>query len=213
MPPPSEESPALKKFRKSMIMDFDKWHDGIGYDMATFATLSDEEKQIIIREICAKGKNLDWRDMEVLKYDKSAASFDQLRDVLAGGSCQERAHALSDLYDMGKMTDSVFDVQLAHILDDVAEKDDLTMPLLLVDENAGPHTRAALERGVRQRPEIALHFAAKLLDIAGLGGPTTAGFNPKYRPTLLKLLPKQDPAERRQAIEQVFAWLGSKGET
>jgi hypothetical protein len=209
-PLPPEESPALKKFRDSMIMDFDKWKEGTGYDMATFATLQDAEKQIVIKEIRGKNKSeLDWRDMEVLKYDNSKESFDHLRDMLVDGTCDQRAHALSDLYDMNRMNDSAFDVQLSHILDDVTDDDGVTATLLLVDEDAGPKTREALERGVRERPDIALHYAAKLLDIAGLADDNTAAFDPKLRPTLLKLLPSEKPSERAKAIELVFTWLGS----
>ena len=206
---PPEPSPAMKKFRDSMVMDMEKWREGIGYDMDTFATLRDEEKQIIIKEIRAKGGgDLDWRDMEVLKYDNSKESFDHLRDVLADGTCNQRAHALSDLYDMGRMNDSVFDVQLSHILDDVTDGDGVTQTLLLVDKDCGPKTREALERGVRERPDIALHYAAALLDLQDLRD-DMAAFDPKFRPTLLKLLPSEDPAIRAKAIEQVFAWLGS----
>jgi hypothetical protein len=207
-PRPPEPSDALKKFRSSMIMDLEKWREGIGYDMDAFAAMTDDEKQAVIAEIREK-KPLDWRDMEVLKFDNSKDSFDRLRDVLATGSCEERAHALGDLYEMGRMNDSVFDHKLADILNDLTDGDGMTAALLLLQTHCGPKTRAALEKGVRERPDIALHFAAELLDLEGLSD-DMAAFDPKFRPTLLKLLPDEPEEERKKAIEQVFAWLGSK---
>ena len=55
--------------------------------------------------------------MEVLRLDGGHESFERLRDVLARGSVEERAHALGELIEMGKMSGSVPDVQLAHVLD------------------------------------------------------------------------------------------------
>jgi membrane protease subunit (stomatin/prohibitin family) len=132
-----------------------------------------------------------WRDMEVLGRDNSTEAFDRLRDELAGGSAATRAWALREVNAAGRMTPSVFDRKLGQLLDDVTVEDGLTPALLLAGPEPGPHTRAALERGVRERPEVALHFAAALLDLAGLGGGDTAAFNPRFRPTLLKLLPNE----------------------
>ena len=206
-PRPPEPSEALKKFRGSMIMDYEKWKEGIGYDMDAFAAMTDEEKQTVLSEIREKN-SLDWRDMEVLKVDNSKVSFDRLRDVLASGTCDARAHALDDLYDMGRMNDSVFDWKLAEILDDVTDNDGVTASLLLVQQRCGPKTREALQKGVRERPDIALHYASALLDLEGLSD-DMAAFDPKFRPTLLKLLPDEPEEVRAKAIEQVFAWLGS----
>jgi hypothetical protein len=192
-----------------MVIGLDQWRDGIGYDMKAFVAMRADEQEAVVNEIRSKGKgNLDWRDMEVLGFENSSESFDRLRDELVGGSADNRAKALRELNAAGRMTASVFDNKLAQVLDDVAIDDGLTQALMLAaDEAAGERTRAALERGVRERPRVALHFAAALLDLAGLGGPTTAGFNPRFRPTLLKLLPDEPAASREAAIAQVFAWL------
>jgi hypothetical protein len=211
-PQPEPPSAACETFRKSMILGFDECHDGVGYDLAAFDAMRPDEKDAVVREIRAKGKgNLDWRDMEVLGRENSSDSFDRLRDELVGGSADNRAKAMRELRAAGRMADAVFDNKLAQLLDDVTEDDGLTQALLLVGDQPGERTLKALERGVRERPDIALHFAAALLDIAKLSN-DMAAFDPKIRPTLLKLLADEPAAERETAIEQVFAWLTDAGD-
>jgi len=200
-------SPAHDKFRKSMNLDYEAWREGTPYDMEAFAEMTDAEKQAVIKETKAKGKgDLDWRDMEILAHDNSNDSFDRLRDELVGGSADTRAKALRQLYAMKRMNRAVYDLKLSQILDDVTSDDGVTSSLLRVDEYCGEHTRMALLRGVRDRPDVALHFAANLMDQAGLSN-DMAAFDPKFRPTLLKLLPDEKPEVRAAALKQVFEWL------
>lgn len=207
-PTPAAPSAACVKFRKSMILDFDAWHDGTGYDMAAFAEMTDAEKAQILSEIKGKGNGeIDWRDMEVLGHDNSRESFDRLRDELVGGSADQRAKALSKLYDMKRMNDAVFDINLSRILDDVTHQDGTVWSLMCVDRHCGENTRKALLRGTRDRPDIAIHFASKLMDLANLSN-DMAAFDPKFRPTLLKLLPDQPDDVRQDAMQKVWAWLG-----
>jgi hypothetical protein len=110
------DSEAYERFLKSTNIGYEQWHDGIGYDLDAFAQMTLEEKERVVRDFRAKG-SLDWRDMEILKLSGDRESFDKLRDVLATGSIDERASALRELIDMGKMSGSVPDVQLAHVLD------------------------------------------------------------------------------------------------
>jgi hypothetical protein len=208
--PPSE---AFEKFRKSKSIGYEEWHDGIGYDLDAFDAMRPDERERVVADIRAQGKGqLDWRDMEVLGRDNSKASFDRLRDELVGGSVTNRAHALDEINSMGRMTPSVFDNKLAQLLDDVTDDDGVTQTLLLVGDEPGPKTKAALKRGMRERPDVALHFASQLLDAAGLSD-DIAAFDPKFRPTLLKLLPDEPDDVREAALQQVMAWLEQAGRT
>jgi hypothetical protein len=61
-----EPSPALLRFRSSMMLDYDKWKDGEPYDIAALTQITLEEARQLADEIAAKGK-LDWRDVEALR--------------------------------------------------------------------------------------------------------------------------------------------------
>ena len=60
-------SEAYQLFLDSMIMNFDRWHDGIGYDLEALKRLGSEEQASIEERLI---KNLeqagDWRDVEAL---------------------------------------------------------------------------------------------------------------------------------------------------
>ena len=60
-------SEAYQQFLDSMVMNFDKWHDGIGYDLEILRQLEPEERasieELLIRNLEDGG---DWRDVEAL---------------------------------------------------------------------------------------------------------------------------------------------------
>lgn len=57
----------VKSFFDSMVMDFDKWKDGIGYDVELISRMNDEQRQEVERQILSKGVD-DWRDLEALDW-------------------------------------------------------------------------------------------------------------------------------------------------
>ncbi|MEP7211031.1 MAG: hypothetical protein ABI740_09365 [Alphaproteobacteria bacterium] len=63
---PASESDALIRFRKSMVMDFDKWHDGLPYDIDALTQITRVEADQLTNELVAKS-SLDWRDVEALR--------------------------------------------------------------------------------------------------------------------------------------------------
>lgn len=201
-------SPAYETFRKSMTLDFDAIREGTGYDMDAFDAMTAEEKVGFVKDILARGPEpLNWRDMEVLSHENSREAFDRLRDELVGRSCDQQSKALRFLFQAERrMGEAVFDNMLGRILDAVTSDDGVTQSLICVDMHCGPKTRAALDRGMRERPDVAIHFACKLLNLAEVAD-DWVDFDPKYRPTLIKLLPGSTPAERADALAKVDQWL------
>ena len=92
-------------------------------------------------EICAR-QTLDWRDMEVLRVHNGPESFDRLREALASGGIEERAYALAELIKTGRMSSSVPDFQLSHVLDELTEIRGLTIALQVARDHAGVRGRA-----------------------------------------------------------------------
>ena len=60
-------SEAYQLFLDSMVMDFDKWHDGTGYDLEALGQLGPEERasieELLIGNLEDGG---DWRDLQAL---------------------------------------------------------------------------------------------------------------------------------------------------
>jgi hypothetical protein len=61
----SDPNTALGQFERSMVMDYQKWHDGDGYDMAALKAATAEERAAIETMLLNRGAQ-DWRDVEAL---------------------------------------------------------------------------------------------------------------------------------------------------
>ena len=60
-------SEAYKLFLDSMVMDFEKWHDGTGYDLEVLGRLEPEERASIEKLLIGKLEHGgDWRDLQAL---------------------------------------------------------------------------------------------------------------------------------------------------
>jgi len=198
------DSEFFQQFQKSRNIGYEQWHDGVGYDLEAFAAMSPEEKESVLSELRSKA-TLDWRDMEVLALDENRASFDKLRDVLASGSIDERASALRSLIDMGKLAESVCDFQLSHVLDDIDGIPGMTIGLQLAQEHAGPMSNAALLRGARDRPGVAVNFAGMICYLAGASDDE---FDWNLRPLFLKMGEGETDAVRKDGFAELCKLVG-----
>jgi hypothetical protein len=198
------DSEAFQRFQKSKNIGYEQWHDGEGYDLDAFAEMLPEEKDRAVSEILARG-GLDFRDMEVLAMHGDRASFDRLRDVLASGTIEERASALRSLIDMGKMQASVCDFQLSHVLDDINGIEGMTVALRIAEGHAGPMSNAALLRGARDRPGVAVHFAGMACYLAGASDDE---FDWNLRPLFLKMGEGETDSVRAAAFAELCKWIG-----
>ncbi len=66
MPSSPTPTPAYDRFKCSTLIDYDAWREGTPYDIAALAEVTDEERDRLTDELCAKG-TLDWRDVEALR--------------------------------------------------------------------------------------------------------------------------------------------------
>ena len=75
----------MSRFIESMKIDYEKWHDGIGYDLKALAEANREEREKIER-ILVNRNPLNWRDIEALATLDSHKARSTLRYALQGGS-------------------------------------------------------------------------------------------------------------------------------
>ena len=83
-PAPKVES-AMDRFRESMVGTYDRWHDGIGYDIAIFETATPDELVEIENLLLSRSVD-DWRDVEALAALDSPRARMALRKALQSSS-------------------------------------------------------------------------------------------------------------------------------
>lgn len=158
-------SPLVDRFRESMIMNHERWHDGAGYDLALLATASVEDRAAIESLLLSRGLQ-DWRDVEALAALGTPTSLGRLRQAYDDGDPRTRAMILahaSGQFSTEERTDAI-----VAALEDEAAADHLTQVMLEVEEHHPPRVMAALLRGVRTRDaRTAGEFAMMLLFLHG----------------------------------------------
>jgi len=72
-PPPTPPQPKVydpaprSEFAASMVIDYEKWHDGIGYDLTQIPLMSPEQRKDLEAELILKLRDQgEWRDVEAL---------------------------------------------------------------------------------------------------------------------------------------------------
>jgi hypothetical protein len=74
----------VSRFIESMKIDYEKWHDGIGYDLEALAEANKEERKALERILVNKNP-LDWRDIEALALLDTPGARQALTIAVLGG--------------------------------------------------------------------------------------------------------------------------------
>jgi hypothetical protein len=189
-----------------MEMNYEKWHDGIGYDIgliekATPEELVDLERFLVNRPVS------DWRDVEALAALNSPRARVLLRKTLKSKDHELRV-AVTDYASDLVSEDERIDTLLA-ALEGSEIYGGLTQALLQVEEFHPPQVIDALLRGVLARDgETAVHFSAMLMF---LHGKAETSFDWDKRPFFLKFHTGVR-AEREAAFRELCKKIGVKAD-
>jgi len=188
---------AVSRFRQSMVMDYEKWHDGIGYDLSVLAAATPAERAQIEGLLVARGVS-DWRDAEALAALDSPAARAVLEDALRSGSTEIRLAVTRHAPDVGSDEQRVSSLVAA--LETTELFGGLSQALDEVPDIHPQRVLDALFRGALQRSgEVAVHFAAML---CFLHGKADEPFDWNQRPFFLRF-----HTEVRSEREAVFREL------
>lgn len=206
-PPPLPPLPqpavsAVDQFRASMMIDYGKWHDGEGYNLAILKTATPEELAAIEEIILAHGTD-DWRDVEALAALDSPRARVALRKALKSSNHEVRLavsrHAPSLLSDDERTASLVTAIQGAKIYGG------LTQALLQIESYHPQPIIDALLRGLLTTSGAnAVHFAAMLMFIHGQA---KTAFDWNQRPFFLKFN-SDDGAQRATLLRELCAKIG-----
>jgi len=198
----AESSDPVRRFLDSMIIDYEKWHDGIGYDLDALGAMSDSQRRSV-ESTLIHHEPRDWRDIEALARIDSPAARAAVEAALKSSDPKVRQEAMRHTADKADSNDreKLIIRSLRH--------DDLFGGLSdTIDEVADFHPPGvvdALVRGALQRDgEAAVHFAALLMF---LHGKAAESFDWNHRPFFLRFN-TADRAEREIVFRELCAIVG-----
>jgi hypothetical protein len=199
------QTPALDRFVRSLFIDYEKWHDGVGFDLDALREVTPTERVVAESRLDATH---DWRDVEalaVLAELGSASAERSLRDALKSGSQEIRLAIMKHAPHL--VDDAARTEMLVNALEVATPFDAFTDTLEQVERFHPPPVVDALWRGVDTRQgDVAVHYAAML---AFIHGKADSAFDWSMRPLFLKFNTTSS-AERRVAIAELRSRLDVK---
>lgn len=190
---------ALQRVLDSMVMDLERWHDGIGYDMAALAEMSGDERDELESILLSRGVN-DWRDVQALAALNTERSLAALSRTSESGVLSATLTVAQQVPELAESDEKTAGIVAA--LEQTQWFEGLGPALELAAENPSPAVIAALWRGLETRGgDVAVHFAALLTYLHRLA---SEPFDMEQRSFFLTFN-TDDPQQRRAAIDELRA--------
>jgi hypothetical protein len=207
MPPPTSDrqtdrlaasESALARFERSLFIDYEQWHDGVGYDVEALRELTDQQRRGIEARLAPPD---GWRDVQALAVIAALGSDfarTELRRVATAGSSETRIAVLR--YAPELVDESARTTALVEALDGATPFDSFTTTLEQVAAFHPQPVIDALWRGLETRQgDVAMHYAGML---AFLHGKTDSSFDWAQRPLFLEFK-TEDATARRAAVRKL----------
>jgi hypothetical protein len=197
----------VRRFQKSMVIDYEKWHDGIGYDLSVLEA-ANEAELAMIEDLLLRRRSADWRDVEALAAIGSERAKAELRRAFAEGNAEIRGAVLEhapDLVSESHKTEHIvealrtaeFYYGLSQAIDEAAEF------------HPAPVVAQLFRSALTREGGVAVHCAALLLFIHGWA---ESKFDWEHRPFLLRFNTK-DPEEREAVFRELCERIGVDPDT
>ncbi|MFT3809165.1 MAG: hypothetical protein QM698_04555 [Micropepsaceae bacterium] len=198
----TDATEALRRFRASMVLDFDAWKDGTPYDLAALDAMAATDRQQIAGEIIAKGQ-LDWRDVDALRRIGTPEALARIGAAAQAQSDHGGAAALRAVADAG--WSAALETRFLETLD-AARLMETSMDRLFAVAQAHPTPRVReklLQLATEGASGVRYAFGAFLLYLHGHAD-EWYGLSGDVRPHLLALSSSGDERAAAQA------WLRTK---
>ncbi len=196
-------SAVLKKFLDSMTMNYEKWHDRIGYDIDALDALSPSEKAEVVKLLAQRvaDGNADWYDLEARLRVGTPAAYAVIHGALSYPHPSLRLHAAEYLAPSLSAQDrGAVELSIANLLCDPRCSVAIGVILRVAERFGGPVVRdALLWCAINGADDLRVHAAALALYLAG-GAPEAFDWN--QRPLFLTFR-DPDRAVRKQAMQEL----------
>lgn len=188
---------ALQRFRQSMDIDYEKWHDGVGYDLEAIDAFDDRDRREAEKLLVPRAAQ-DWRDLEALDRLGTPRAVDAILKTRKHKNPETRLRA----HDYGPPpTQAEWDAVLTYAWPHVEPYSGLTLAKRCSMEHPSQAVVAAVWKQVREPSVNAYHAAETLCLIAGI---IPHEYDFTYREIYLRLNgPRTD--DRDLAVAQVEA--------
>lgn len=198
----TDQDSVVDRFHRSMVIDYEKWHDGIGYDVALLNQATPADREAIEALVLRKGVS-DWRDVEVLAALKTPTAEGALRKALATGTAEISSAVMR--YAPGIVVEGQKSKLLTEALRTAEFYGGLSQVLDQVTDFHPPEVLSELFRGALERKgDVAVHFAAMLFFIYGKA---SVPFDWAHRPLFLRFNTPNRP-DREAVFRELCAQVG-----
>lgn len=197
-------SAAYARFKQSMQIDYSAWREGTPYDIAALAEITEEERDALTEELCAK-RTLDWRDVEALRALATPKALARIGEAAAAQTDGAGIEAFLDEVEQGWSPEIearfIEKLELAQSMTGAMDR-----LFSIAEEHPTPAVMAQLLRNARihSDPTVRYMMGAFLLEFTGHAD-TRYTFDPAIRSHLLDL----NSADYK-TYKAAVAWLEEK---
>lgn len=197
-------SEAFEKFRRSMNIGYDEWHDGIGYDLDALDAMPPEDR-LPAEDLVIARHAADWRDVEALDYIGSERSLHELEKAAHAKSLDVRIEAAQRLARRNLLNESSIEELIVDALDRTTILDGMVKTLSFATAHPTPAVRSKLlSCALRGNDDIRVHAAAL---VHFLHGGSSEPFDWAFRPFYLQFA-SDDRRVRRSAYLELCTMIG-----
>ena len=202
----SDSTSPLKRFEKSMQIDYEKWHDGIGYDINAIKSASLVERKAI-EDMLINHNPRDWRDIEALSELNTVRAKAAMKKAMKDSNPIVRIAVTR--FAPNLVTNRARSQSLIEALERAQVFSGLSQTLDDIEEFHPKPIKEALLKGLLSREgEVAVLFAAMLFYIYGK---TADSFDMKLRPFFLTFN-TEDRKKRLRAFRALCRQLNINAE-
>jgi hypothetical protein len=178
------KTPAIERFLRSLVLDYEKWHDGEGYDLEVLAKMAPAERAYVLEVLLERlaGTGADWRDVDAVAALDTPPAEAALRGLSSHVDAEVRLRAARRLAERG--APEVAEREVVRLLTDPDAQTPIHRLMTLVEEHPTAKVREALLAcALDGAKDLRVHAAALALYLAG---GANEPFDWKHRPLFLK---------------------------
>ncbi len=204
LPPPPPSRLLLDQFAASMVSDYEKWREGIGYDLDLLPQMSSWERHTLEGELIQElRRGGNWRDVEALAALDTPAARAAIDVARFHSDPEVRAYAVEQSIEEGNLPSELIECDIIRVIEQAAAMSTLSRALSLAESCRTPAVRRAILDQARTGDSTTrVHMAALLFYLCGK---SEDSFDWNHRPYFLRFGDNNDEFDFRAAWRELRA--------